>query len=199
MSEFKDGVQTFYPLDRNEWRKWLEENHQKVKSVWIIMYKKQSQQPSVSYEEAVEEALCFGWIDSKPNKRDEESFYQFFSQRNLKSNWSKSNKERVQKLIEQGKMTSSGLKSIQMAKENGTWNALDSVEALIIPDDLKISLESNPPALENFEAFPKSVKRGILEWISNAKQLTTREKRITETVRLAVMNQRANQYKKDYR
>jgi uncharacterized protein YdeI (YjbR/CyaY-like superfamily) len=197
MNELKDGIQTFYPHDRNEWRKWLEENHQKAKSVWLILYRKQSQKPSVTYEESVEEALCFGWIDSKPNKRDEESFYQFFSQRNVKSKWSKLNKERVEKLIEQGKMTPSGMKLIEIAKENGTWTALDEVEALMIPEDLKICLESNPPAFEYFEAFPKSVKRGILEWILSAKQLTTREKRITETVRLAALNQRANQYKKE--
>lgn len=191
----KDGVPAFYAQDRQAWRTWLEENHASAKSVWLIIYRKQSGTPSVYYEQAVEEALCFGWIDSKANKRDEESFFQFFARRNPKSNWSKVNKERVERLLAEGLMRPAGLQMIELAKQNGTWNALDEVENLILPEDLQAALQNNQVANEKFEAFPRSVKRGILEWILNAKRPETRRKRIEETVTLAAQNKRANQYR----
>ncbi len=191
----KDGVPAFYAQDRQAWRTWLEENHDSAKSVWLIIYRKQSGTPSVYYEQAVEEALCFGWIDSKANKRDEESFFQFFARRNPKSNWSKVNKERVERLLTEGLMRPAGLQMIELAKQNGTWNALDEVENLILPEDLQAALQNNQVANEKFEAFPRSVKRGILEWILNAKRPETRRKRIEETVTLAAQNKRANQYR----
>jgi uncharacterized protein YdeI (YjbR/CyaY-like superfamily) len=194
--EFKDGTQTFYPQSQEEWRNWLEENHQKEKSVWLILYRKQSQKPSITYSQAVDEALCFGWIDSKPNKRDEESFYQFFSKRNPKSNWSKINKEKVALLIQEGRMTQSGYHMIQLAKEKGTWDALNDVDNLIIPNDMAQKFEENLVAKVNFAAFPASTRRGILEWIFNAKGAETRAKRIQQTVDLAEKNIRANQYQK---
>jgi uncharacterized protein YdeI (YjbR/CyaY-like superfamily) len=149
----------------------------------------------VYYDEAVDEALCFGWIDSKPNKRDEQSFYQFFSRRNPKSNWSQVNKLKVEKLTEQGLMMQAGLEAVAVAKENGTWTALDDVEQLNIPTDLQVELDNKPQAKMYFEAFPRSVKRGILEWILNAKQASTRAQRIQTTVNMAENNERANQYK----
>ena len=100
--ELKDGIKTFYAKSQKEWRKWLEKNHQSEKSIWLIIYKKESGTPSVYYTDAVDEAICFGWIDSKPNKRDDESYYQFFAKRNPKSNWSKVNKGKVAKLLEKG-------------------------------------------------------------------------------------------------
>lgn len=192
----KDGVKTFYAPDAASWRRWLEENHQKEKRVWLIIYHKKSKTPSVYYDEAVDEALCFGWIDSKPNKRDEESFYQFFSVRNPKSRWSRVNKLKIEKLMQEGKMNESGLKAIEIAKLKGTWTALDDIEKLIVPEDLLQKLEKNPVAKAFFEAFPPSVKRGILEWIISAKQAETRAKRVEETVNLATRNERANQYRK---
>ena len=194
--EVKDGVMTHHADSRQEWRKWLEANHKTEKSVWLIIYKKGSNVPSVYYPEAVDEALCFGWVDSKPNKRDDKSYYQFFSKRSPKSNWSKINKEKVQRLIAEGKMTQSGREMIKIARENGTWDALNEVDALVIPEDLKVKLNSYPNAFTNFEAFPPSTRRGILEWILNAKKEETRSKRIEETARLAEDNIRANQYKK---
>ncbi len=191
-SEIKDGVKTFYAKSRKAWRDWLSKNHLKEKSIWLIIYKKDSDIPSVYYPEAVDEALCFGWIDSKPNKRDEKSFYQFFAKRNPKSNWSKVNKEKVAKLIQEGLMSDSGIGMIELAKKTGTWNALDGVESLKIPDDLLSELQKEKLALENFEKFPKSSKRGILEWILNAKKSETRLKRVLETVYLAKQNIRAN-------
>lgn len=180
--------------NRHAWRKWLSENHDKEKSIWIKIHKKQSLIPSVSYDEAVDEALCFAWVDSSIKGGNEAYYYQFFARRNPKSNWSRVNKAKVEKLLADGLMTEAGMKVINFAKENGYWTALDDVENLINPADLQIALENNPTAKNYFEAFPRSVKRGILEWLLNAKQEETRKKRITEIVTLAEKNIRANQY-----
>ncbi len=192
--ELKDGIQTFYAKDRKAWRNWLSKNGYKEKSLWLIIYKKSTGVKSITYPEAVEEALCFGWIDSKPNKRDEESFYQFFAKRNPSSNWSKINKESVTRLIATGLMTAKGMEVIEMAMKNGAWSALDKVENLEIPVDLQEALSKDDEATKYFEAFPKSVKKGILEWIQNARKNETRKKRIIETATLAAKNIRANQY-----
>lgn len=193
--EIKDNVKTYHAPTRAKWRQWLEENHASEKSVWLIIYHKESTTPSIVYPEAVDEALCFGWVDSKPNKRDKESYYQYFSQRNPKSNRSRVNKEKVARLLEANLMAPSGLKMIEIAKQNGTWNALDDVENLIVPEDLQKAFDQNITAFDYWEKFPKSTKRGILEWIFNAKKPETRQKRIDETVRLAAENIRANQYR----
>jgi uncharacterized protein YdeI (YjbR/CyaY-like superfamily) len=195
MKKLENAIGEFYAKDRKSWREWLRKNHNKRQSVWLIIYKKESPTPSVYYEEAVEEALCFGWIDSKPNKRDNESFLQFFARRQPRSNWSALNKKRVEKLLEKGLMQPAGIAMIDLAKKTGTWSALDNVEALQYPPDLQKALSKNKIALENFNSFPKSVKKGILEWIGNAKKDETRKKRIDETVSKAGENIRANQWR----
>ena len=192
--ETKSGIKTFYAKDRKSWRSWLQKNVEAEKSVWLIIYKKDTSRKSISYLEAVEEGLCFGWIDSKANKRDEDSFYQFFCKRNPVSKWSKINKERVSKLIDQGLMTTKGMEVIELAKKNGGWTSLDKIENLELPLDLKNALKKHSKAATNFEAFPRSVKKGILEWIQSARTPETREKRIINTVSLAEKNIRANQY-----
>lgn len=169
-------------------------NHCKEKSVWLVLYKKDSTKPSVQLSDAIDEALCFGWIDSKPNKRNEESYYLFFSQRKPGSNWSAVNKAKVERLITENRMHESGMAMVELARERGTWDALTSVDALKEPDDLLQALNILPPALINWKAFPKSARRGILEWILNAKTEATRRKRIDETARLARENVRANQF-----
>lgn len=191
----RNGVKVIEAKSGEMWYSWLQENHDQQSSVWLIIYHKESGISSVYYPEAVDMALCFGWVDSKPNKRDDESYYQYFSKRNPKSNWSKVNKEKIQRLIDQGLMAEPGLEMVRMAKRTGTWDALNDVENLVIPPDLKEALALNPNATEYFEAFPKSVKRGILEWIFNAKRPATRAKRIKETATLAAGNKRANQYR----
>jgi len=191
--EFKNGIKTCIAANRNQWRGWLEENHQSEKSVWLIIYRKESSMPSITYPEAVDEALCFGWIDSKPNKRDEHSFYQYFAKRNPKSNWSKVNKEKVAVLMAQNKMHPSGLEMIEIAKRNGTWNALDSVDNIEVPDDLQEAFDQNILAKNYWSDFPRSAKRAILEWILNAKKPETRLRRIEETVEKASKNIRATQ------
>lgn len=139
----------------------------------------------------IDEALCFGWIDSKPNRRDEQSYYIYFARRNPKSNWSRINKEKVAKLISENKMSDSGLQLIEIAKTNGCWDILNDVENLILPDDLKALFEQSPEAFANWEQFPRSAKRGILEWIFNAKRQNTRQKRIVQTVTRAAQNIKA--------
>jgi uncharacterized protein YdeI (YjbR/CyaY-like superfamily) len=192
MAEVKDGIKTFYARSGKAWRIWLEKNHQKEKSVWLIIYKKESKVPSVYYHEAVDHALCYGWIDSKPNKRDDESYYQFFAKRNPKSKWSKVNKAKVHRLMEEGLMQPAGLAMVELAKANGTWDALNLVEDIVLPEDLQRELNHDKRALQNWTNFSRSSKRGILEWILNAKRADTRQKRISETVRLAAMNVKAN-------
>jgi uncharacterized protein YdeI (YjbR/CyaY-like superfamily) len=177
-----------------DWRSWLKENHEKVENVWLIIFKKESRIPTVTYKDSVDEALCFGWIDSKGVKRDESSYYQFYSKRKPKSNWSGVNKAKVDVLLAQGKMEPAGMAMVELAKKIGTWNTLDAATNLEIPDDLLAALQSYETAAQNFEAFPKSTKRAILEWISAAKQSATRQKRVEETAKLAAQNIRANQY-----
>ena len=182
--ETKNGIATLHATSREIWRKWLSEHHQSEQSIWLIIYRKKSGIPSVYYPEAVDEALCFGWIDSKPNKRDEVSYYQFFSKRNPKSNWSKVNKNKVSLLIEQGLMMPAGIAMVELAKKTGTWAALEQVDALTMPDELFQLFSKYPTAYTNWENFPPSARRGILEWVYNAKRPETRTKRIVETVLL---------------
>lgn len=191
MNEEKDA---FYPKDRAAWRNWLAKNHLKKASIWLILYKKDSSTHAIGYDAAVEEALCFGWVDSKPNKRDAESYYLFFAKRKPSSNWSALNKTRVAKLQKAGLMMPAGQAMIDMAKKNGKWDALNEVDQLIIPKDLQAAFKAYPGAAKNFDAFPPSTKRGILEWIGNAKTPATRSKRLIETASLAAKNIRANQY-----
>lgn len=115
----KDGFPITQAGSAQEWRQWLQENHTREQAVWLVIYRKESGVPSVYYPEAVDEALCFGWIDSKPNKRDEQSYFQFFSRRNPKSNWSRINKEKVARLTAEGKMAPAGLKMVELAKKTG--------------------------------------------------------------------------------
>ena len=168
----------YYPESRTDWRNWLVKNHNTRQSIWLIFYKKNSNKYSISWSEAVDEALCFGWIDSKKQTIDQYSYRQYFSQRKPNSTWSKVNKEKVAQLIENGLMTESGLHSIRIAKQNGSWTILDQIEQLIIPDDLQLALESKRNALEYFESLNKSRKKILLYWVISAKRQETRTKRI---------------------
>jgi uncharacterized protein YdeI (YjbR/CyaY-like superfamily) len=193
--KYTDGIEMYYAKDKATWRKWLEKNSKKTKAVWLVYYKKGSGKTRVSYSDAVDEALCFGWIDSKPNKIDEDKYIQFFTARNPKSKWSKVNKAKVDRLIKEGKMMPEGLAVIDGAKQNGAWDALNEVEELTIPEDLLIGFKKEKKAYDHFLAFPKSSKKIILQWISEAKQPETRSKRIAESIRLAKENIRANHYR----
>jgi uncharacterized protein YdeI (YjbR/CyaY-like superfamily) len=185
-----------HPKTRTEWRLWLETHHTRAEEVWLISYKKATGKPRFDYNDAVEEALCFGWIDSKPSKLDDERSMLWFAPRKPGSGWSKINKERVETAIAAELMMPAGLAKIEAAEQDGSWSSLDAIETLEIPSDLQLKLDGNAVAKQYFNAFPRSVKRGILEWIANAKRPETRAKRIEETVRLAAENIRANQWRR---
>ena len=185
-----------HPATRAEWRAWLEQNHARGAGVWLISAKKGSDQPRVAYDEAVEEALCFGWIDSKPRALDDQRSMLWFAPRKSRTGWSRLNKQRVERLIAAGQMTPAGMAKVAAARQDGSWSALDAVEALEIPPDLASALAAYPAAQAHFDAFPRSAKRGILEWIAAAKTPATRAKRVAETARLAQDNQRANQWQR---
>jgi len=187
-------IETFYPKNRQEWREWLRKNHDVKQSVWLIYYKKKSNTSTVSYSDAVDEALCFGWIDSKSKPLDKEKFMQFFSRRKEKSVWSKINKEKIQRLTREGLMTESGFATIERAKQNGSWTILDEAEALIIPTDLENEFQNRPNAKEYFLSLSRSDKRNILQWLVLAKRLETRKKRIAEIAELADKNQKPKQF-----
>lgn len=194
--EKRGNVKVVFAKTILQWRNWLLKNHLVEKGVWLVIYKKDSDTVSINRDEALDQALCFGWIDSVGNKRDDESYFQYFAQRKPKSNWSGINKIKIARLIEEGQMHASGLKMVELAKETGTWTALEDVENLVIPDDLLKALKKAGGAYSNWTKFPASTKRGILDWIKQAKLTETRERRIEETARLAKDNVRANQYTK---
>jgi uncharacterized protein YdeI (YjbR/CyaY-like superfamily) len=187
------SFESFSPATRQEWRDWLIENHATEPGVYLVYYKKSSGKPSIAYSDAVKEALCFGWIDSKVNTLDSERYQQVFTPRKKTSNWSRLNKQYVDELMAAGLMTEAGLASIEHAKQTGRWNALDEVEDLRVPEDLQQALAVNPKAKQYFEAFSRSAKRAILEWLLNAKRTETRLRRVEEIVRMAAQNKKANQ------
>lgn len=184
-----------HPLTRSEWRNWLAANHVRATGVWLVSYKKSTGKPRVEYDDAVEEALCFGWVDSKPNKLDAERTLLWFAPRKPRSGWSRPNKQRVERMLRAGLMAEAGLRKVELAKQDGSWSKLDAIEDLAVPEDLAQALLAYSAAEQNFNAFPRSAKRGILEWIANAKTPQTRAKRVVETARLADQNERANQWR----
>ncbi len=173
------GTETFYPKTKGQWRKWLEKNHASRTAVWLIMYNKKAKKPTISWSDAVDEALCFGWIDSLKKKLDDERSVQFFSKRKPKSTWSKINKEKVKRLIEEGLMSAAGHESIEVAKRNGTWDLLNDVDKLIIPDDLEAAFKRHPGAKDKYLALSNSAKKLVLSSLLFAKREETRQKTIT--------------------
>lgn len=185
---------TFYPTSLSAWRKWLKKNHLSKQSVWLVFYTKSSGKFSLPWSEAVDVALCFGWIDSKKIKIDDETSHQFFSKRKPNSTWSKINKEKVQKLIKLGQMMPAGYKSIETAKENGSWHILDEVEELIIPKDLEKAFKKHKGSKKYFLTLSKSVRKMMLQWLVLAKRPETRQKRIDEIAKLAGQKMKPNQF-----
>lgn len=170
------------PGDRAQWRNWLEEHHAHSPGVWLAVGKKGNSVTRLDYPAAVEEALCFGWIDSVVNRLDEARFKQLMTPRKRGSTWALSNKERVARLAEQGMMAPAGLAAVAAAQNDGSWTLLDQIDALMIPDDLAAALTDNPAGRRAFEALPPSTRKQLLYWIASAKRRATREKRITEVV-----------------
>ena len=189
-----DGLPAVYAPDRAAWRAWLAKNGERALGVWLVYYKLGSGKSRVAYADAVEEALCFGWIDSRPNKIDDQRYRQLFTPRKAGSAWSRLNKERIGRLIESGLMTPAGLAKIEVAQADGSWERLDAIEAFQMPDDLRIALETAAPSLERFEAFSATSRKGMLAWVTQAKRPETRARRIAEIVSNALDGRRAGPF-----
>lgn len=184
---------TFQPASRKQWRDWLQGHHGRTEGIWLVVWKKASGQANLDYDAAVDEALCFGWIDSKPRSLDERRSMRWFAPRKPGTGWSRANKLRIERAIAGGGMTVAGMAKIDAAKRDGSWAKLDDVENLIIPPDLALAL-TRTRGTAHFDAFPRTVKRSILEWIGQAKRPKTRAMRIDQTAVLAARNERANQW-----
>lgn len=181
-------IKTIAPLNQLKWREWLMENHSIEKSVWLIYFKKRSKKPFLIWSEAVEQALCFGWIDSLAKPLDNERYMQFFTRRKPGSVWSKINKEKIQKLIDNGQIHQAGFDVIRLAKQNGSWTILDEVEALIVPGDLQKELIKKPNAKSYFDKLSRSDQKNLLQWLVLAKKAGTRLRRINEIVEFTNQN-----------
>lgn len=188
-----DGRPMAGPFDRADWRAWLIAHHATSSGVYLVSWRRASGRTSVPYAEAVEEALCVGWVDAIARTLDEDRSLQWFSPRRSRSGWARSNKERIARLTTAGLMLPAGLAVVEEAKRNGTWTMFDEVDNLIVPDDLATALAEAPPARTHWDAFPPSVRRALLAWIVQAKRPETRAKRIAEIAGRAARNERANQ------
>lgn len=191
MERHTDGREIVEVSNRAAWRRWLAKRHQQRDAIWLVFHKMTSDGTSPSYEEAVEEALCFGWIDSTVNRLDEQRSLQLFAPRKPRSTWSMSNKERVARLEREGLLASAGIAAIEVAKANGSWTALDAVERLEEPPELAAALDADAAARENWDGFSPSSRKAILWWITSAKRPETRARRIEQTVRMAAKGLRA--------
>ncbi len=184
---------TVEPLSRAQWRSWLGEHADDARGVWLVLHKGGA--APLSYEDAAEEALAAGWIDSKPNRLDERRYKLWVAPRRPGSGWSRVNKERVARLLQEGLMTERGMGVVEAAQADGSWEALDSALSLEVPPDLREALAADPAAARNFEAFPPSSRRSILEWIGQTRNPETRRRRIEETADLAARNIRAHHWR----
>ena len=187
--------QRFHAETREQWRAWLTEHAAEGRGVWLVTWKKASGRPHLAYEDAVTEALAFGWVDSKGGKVDDERTMLWFTARKRGSGWARPNKRRIEALEAAGLMTDAGRRVVEAAKADGSWTLLDDVEDLVVPPDLAAAFDAVPGAREQWEAFPRSARRGILEWIVQAKTAPTRARRIAETADKAGRGERANQWR----
>lgn len=180
---------------RAQWRRWLAKHHDSSPGIWLVRYKRGSGHQHVTYDDVVDEALCFGWVDSRPRTLDDERSQLLLTPSKATSRWSAVNKERVERLTREERMEPAGLAVVQAAKRSGSWDALNAVEQLAEPSDLAQALDDDPAARMQWDAFPRSTKRAILEWVTTAKAPVTRRRRIDETVSEARVGRRANQWR----
>lgn len=190
----QNEIEIFYPTNQKEWRLWLAKNHLQKDAVWVVFYKQKAGKPTLKWSNAVDEALCFGWIDSVKKTLDEERSIQFFSKRKPQSTWSKINKDKVQKLIDTKQITKAGLQTIETAKQNGSWTILDEVEKLIIPKDLETELKTKVNSMDFFLSLSRSKRKAMLQWLVLAKREETRQKRIIEIVKNAEQGKKPKQF-----
>ena len=177
-----DGRQVLGPSSRTNWREWLASNVDRQEGLWVVYRKKSSSLDGPVYDDLVEEALCFGWIDSRVRRVDDDRVIQWFSPRRVAGLWSARNKERIERLVRAGDMTEIGQAAIDRAKADGSWSQLDEVDALVVPPDLQTALDAAPEAVTAYEAMGDSVKKQYLWWIHSAKRPATRANRIEETI-----------------
>jgi uncharacterized protein YdeI (YjbR/CyaY-like superfamily) len=185
------SLEQVYVADRAAWRQWLEENHAASPGIWLVFDKKSSRPDRLKYVDAVEEALCFGWIDSTVRTLDDARYVQLMAPRKPKSTWAATNKARVERLTAEGLMAEAGLASVERAKANGSWSSLDAVEAFVVPADLTKALRTLPDAAKNFAAIAPSRRKAFLHWISQAVRAETRAHRVAHVVQLAASNQKS--------
>ncbi|MEK0431031.1 MAG: hypothetical protein RL139_835 [Gemmatimonadota bacterium] len=186
----------FHPLTAAELRQWLEAHHTSRSGIWLVTDTKASGREGIPYGTIVDELLCFGWIDSKPNAVDATRSKRWIAPRRARSGWSRVNKAKVARLTEEGRMHPAGLAVVHAAMQDGSWVALDAVENLEVPEDLAVAFAEYAEANAHFSRFPRSVKKNILEWIQGARTVETRAKRIRETAERAARNERANQWRR---
>ncbi len=190
----KKEMETFYPTSQHEWRAWLQENHVSKQAVWLVYYRIKSGVPTISWSDAVDEALCFGWIDSTKKSIDDQKFMQFFSKRKPTSVWSKINKSKVERLIQEEKFTKAGFTSVEVAKQNGSWLILNEVEELNIPIDLEKAFKTQKGAKQFFLSLSKSARKSILQWLILAKRAETRQNRCIEIAEFAAKHLKPKQF-----
>ena len=186
-----DDYEQVLVSSRAEWREWLEANADTSPGIWLVMPRRGNDDPAPTYDEVVEEALCFGWIDSTVRTRDERVALQLLTPRKPSSTWSASNKERLARLIPAGLMTERGLRVVEAAKANGSWEILDSVERLEVPDDLAAALDADPAARAYFDGMPPGVRKQNLYFVISARRPGTRAARIAKIVTAAREGRRA--------
>jgi uncharacterized protein YdeI (YjbR/CyaY-like superfamily) len=173
------------------WHTWLQENRHLSKGVWLVFYRKESGKPSLTYEEAIEEALCYGWIDSIIKKVDEESYLRKFTPRKDDSKWSDLNKKRVDKMIREKRMTSAGMAMVEIAKQNGIWDKPDQPRPqFVMHEEFQAALDHHPGAKEFFNTLNKADRQQYIYWVASAKREETRQKRIKESLELLQKGQR---------
>ena len=176
-----DGAEEVAFTTAAEWREWLVANHQRRQGVWLVSYKRSTGKPAIEYEDAVCEALCFGWIDATYRRIDDDRGALWWSPRRKGSVWARTNKARVERLEAEGRMTAAGRAVIERAKADGSWSLLEPVEALIVPDDLAAAFAAYPGAAEQWAAFPPTAQRAYLLWVYGAKRESTRARRVAST------------------
>jgi uncharacterized protein YdeI (YjbR/CyaY-like superfamily) len=179
------GPYVIEPASREQWRAWLEANAASAAEVWLVIPHARSGRPGISHREAIEEALCFGWIDSLARRHDGSSWRQRFSPRRPSAAWSKVNRELVERLTAEGRMTPAGQAAVDLAKRTGTWSALADAQDGVVPEDLQAALDADPAAAAGFAALSPSARRAALESIARAVRPQTRRNRIAATVSAA--------------
>jgi uncharacterized protein YdeI (YjbR/CyaY-like superfamily) len=182
----KDQYGSIQPRDRSQWREWLRAHHDSSEGVWLVYTKRSTGKQVLTYEQAVEEALSFGWIDGRVKSMDDLKYRQMFTPRKKGSTWARSNKERVKRLTEQGLMSPAGLAKVEEAKRDGSWNHLEAIDQLAEPPELSAALDSDLRAREGFDSFTESQRKQFLWWLHSAKRLGTRTARIEEIMRLSM-------------